>query len=59
MVCLPPGSRVPYLGNPSHSSKHPVRQGLSSSLYRAGNGHTEMLRDLPEVTQLVNSRAGI
>ena len=31
----------------------------SSSLCRAGHGHREMLRDLPEVTQLASSRPGI
>ena len=57
-ACLQEVGSLTWL-TPFTAPNNSGRQGLSSSLCRAGNGHTERLRDLPEVTQLASSRAGL
>lgn len=35
MVCLPPGSRAPSLGNPIHSSEQPYKAGTVISIVQS------------------------
>lgn len=60
MVCLPPGSRVPYLADPIHCSQQQWEAGIVIFIVQSRKWtHREVIRDLPEVTQRASSRAGL